>query len=90
MNDIANPFDALLRMLIIIDQRLQDLNAKVSAERPAWEPIGKAQKTRGKGRKTLLAAVNAGLIPCRRVRTKGGQEQYFLGTAELDQHFPNK
>jgi hypothetical protein len=80
---IGNPFDALIFKLDAILIRLDKVLELQEAPPPEWTPIGKATKIYGKGRATLLKAVNAGQITCKREAAPGGRDAYLLRTADL-------
>lgn len=83
----TNPFDDVLAVCQEILTATRDVLNKISEVRPEWEPLKVAEATRRKGKRTLLAAVTAGLIRSKRIPTSGGKA-WLLNVSDLDRHFP--
>lgn len=85
-----NVFDELIEALKYIRGGMERIEAAMAAPKPEWETLTTAIETRGKGRRTLLKAVAAGKILCKREVGRGGQQNYLLRRADLDAHFPTR
>lgn len=58
-------------------------------DRPEWEAMSDAIRTRRKSRETLVDAVARGLVREKRMPAgRGGFQARLLKTADLDKHFP--
>jgi hypothetical protein len=84
----SNPFDDVLHGIQQVLTVAREVLSKLDAVRPEWEPIRVAMSTRGRAKRTLLAAVDHGKVRAKRVACRGGADAWFLSTHDLDQHFP--
>lgn len=83
-----NPFDDVLALVQQTLDTVREVVARLDKTRPEFESLKDAERTRRKGRRALMAAVEAGLIRHKRVPTRGGKDQWLLSTIDLDRHFP--
>lgn len=83
-----NPFATIMAKLEAIEATVTKLVAKTAEERPEWEPVAYAMKTRRVGRKALKELMTSGEIRTRSKPSHGGHNASLLLAADLDRLFP--